>query len=270
MDEEKKMKIILLPWMAFLIMSSAYGFNFTEDIMQGFYWEKFPLKIRLIVRPNDDKDLLVRMITESENVWEDALGINLWDIEVTENTTDLSGNYIINSDEFYADTGYDSYGTLAVTIRYNQGTFLSRVQIIINNEIDFLRQNFTGSLYKTIVHEFGHIIGLDHSEEEAIMAPYIGSVADLQDDDVEGGLAVVAKMEGLQATAHLSSGSQGNSTLSSGEDMNFGMDGMPITCGSIELLQGDDDDQSGPKSLVICLVFMMMMMNAMKQSAKNA
>ena len=87
-----------------------------------------------------------------------------------------SGNSIRRSDNFGAETGYDPNSTLAITIRHTQGPYLGKTEIILNGSMQFLRVNTSNILYKTLVHEFVHVLGLDHSSEAAIIQLIVGPV----------------------------------------------------------------------------------------------
>ena len=120
------------------------------------------------------------------------MGVNVWELNSQVYSGNPSGNFIRWSSNFAEDTGYDPVGTLAVTIRYNNGNFFDRVVIILNAQNSTLKQNFAGLLGKTILHEFGHTIGLGHTDVDAIMFPYTTSISALQNDDVNGAKEAVA------------------------------------------------------------------------------
>ena len=103
-----------------------------------------------------------------------------------------------------------------------------RVVIILNGGISQLKQDFGGLLQKTILHEMGHVIGLDHTSEHAIMAASISELSTLQQDDISGANAVVAETLYRQAIGYVApvaanqSSDKNASALSSCATVDFG------------------------------------------------
>ncbi len=104
--------------------------------------------------------------------------------------------------------------TLAVTVRHFQSTLLGEpdiveADIVVNQAEDF--DVFDGNLVqfgstfnkvefrRTILHELGHVIGLDHeADASAIMAPNIGDLDRLQADDIAGVNALYSGLDNCQ------------------------------------------------------------------------
>jgi hypothetical protein len=225
-------KLVVLFWgMTF----SAHAYEFTVDFNNGFYWASFPIGVNKFVTNPSDGPELAQLVGESENAWEGAVGRELWNFNsgwIVSNA--FSGNYIRWSDNFGAETGYDPTQTLAITIRYTSGAYMTRTEVILNGNMTSLRNNENGLLAKTILHEMGHTIGLDHSLEAwAIMGAYASSVSSLQWDDVQGATAVIDETLYRQQIGYISPLASSTTTEEYG------------TCGSVNLLSADDS--GGPK-----------------------
>lgn len=188
-----KKAIISLPLSLMIALFSFKGFaySYTQDYQRGIYWSSLPVQMTRFAVDSSDGALLQTIVDESVSEWESAIGKEIWQISPVQLSSNYSGNYIRWSYNFAQETGYDATRTLAVTIRYNNGTHFSQVVIILNAGIGYLRQNFGGALKKTILHELGHTVGLDHSEETAIMAATLGSIGSLQYDDIRGMNALI-------------------------------------------------------------------------------
>lgn len=103
-------------------------------------------------------------------------------------------NSVFFSDKVYGDT----FGTrvLAVTLLSTRDSVLAETDVIFNNAVSYdsyrgAQQSETYDFHRVALHEFGHVLGLDHPDEAgqrvaAIMNSRIGSIDSLQADDIAG------------------------------------------------------------------------------------
>jgi hypothetical protein len=100
---------------------------------------------------------------------------------------------------FFSNTVYgDSFGTsvLAITLTSRRGSVYTEGDVIFNTAVDFdsyrgPQQGSTFDFHRIALHEFGHVLGLDHPDEagqrvQAIMNSRIGAIDSLQADDIAG------------------------------------------------------------------------------------
>jgi hypothetical protein len=220
---------------AMLRPNIAWSWSFTEDFRQGFYWSSFPINFGKFVTSVADGELLAQITEQAQQEWEDAVGREIWNMSPGYIIGNGSGNHIRWSNNIGGETGYDPSTTLAVTVRYNSGTYFSKVEIILNGANNELRSNHQNMLKKTILHELGHTIGLDHSQQYSIMGPGLSGVQSLTADDYQGANAAINEHLYRQSIGYVS-------PLSSAESSNNTF----AACGSVALL-GNDSDQ-GPFS----------------------
>jgi Matrixin len=256
--KQKKWAVIKfsLGLMAAIFSLESKSFNFTNDFNQGIYWRSFPVQMtRFAVDPND-RENLQSLVDRAVEEWNNSIGRTIWSISDVVNSNEVSGNFIKWSEDFGNETGFDPGRTLAVTVRYNDGSFFNKVVIILNGSHATLRQNFSNTLYKTILHELGHTVGLDHSEQHAIMAPSISSLDTLTTDDINGMEALFRETESKQLTGF-------TANLNGNSDSN----GLKLlACGSVE----DINKSAGPGggnfalSLGIGLIFAILFLRIKK------
>ncbi len=239
--------VILL---SFLRSIPSFSYAFTEDFKNGAFWRRFPIDIVVIHEGTHKDDLIYRLFQDAEREWESALGLDLWKI-VEDDTPKIKGqypkNYIKWSKNFYEETGRDPKSTLGVTVRRTNDNGLILSAAVILNANHFRLNNDTRLLYKTILHELGHTLQLDHTKERAIMADSEGAsrgIFDLQVDDVNGGSALIEETLNRRNQLSLDENNRG--------------DNLGPTCGSLAFISNNDHrGGSGPAPKVLSLLFIL-------------
>ncbi|HWA85183.1 MAG TPA: immunoglobulin domain-containing protein [Opitutus sp.] len=120
-------------------------------------------------------------------------------LATTTGTAGAGGDRNGTSEVFFSSTvyGYD-FGddVLAVTLVASSGNRRTEADVVVNNaeRWDAYHGAFNGFSYdlrRVLVHEFGHVLGLDHPDEanqgvSAVMNSHIGDIETPTDDDQDG------------------------------------------------------------------------------------
>lgn len=234
----------LILW-AFLGLSiNSFAFNFTSDFQAGIYWSELPVSAQNFATNQSEGQVLSTLVSQAVSAWEDSVGKEIWDIP---GSADVGGspfgNAIRWSNNFAAETGFNPSTTLAVTVRYRTGTYFSRFEIILNGENTALRNNLSNILYQTILHELGHVIGLDHSPfSKAVMYASLQGNNQLSNDDTSGAVAAINETQRRQEVGFVSELAKGE-----GEAANA------LACGSVAFIKGNPP--SGPGNGPITVLF---------------
>ncbi len=183
---------------SFILSLPAWAYQFTTDFKNGFYWASIPVSIIVEESNPDRKKILESLSKAAISDWESETGLKLWDF------AGGTRNLIRWSSRFAEETRMDPNSVLAVAVRYTDGPYFAKTEIIINGSHPL--NSYENYLRTTITHELGHTMGLDHSEvAQAVMAPSLQPIYyGLHSDDVDGMQAVVADMEYKQRTGYVS------------------------------------------------------------------
>lgn len=126
---------------------------------------------------------------------------------------------------FYNSTIYgDDFGsdTLAITLSFSNAStqIKTEADVVFNNNKNFdsyrggLRTDSSGPLYdfrRVALHEFGHVLGLDHTAQNAvsIMTPFTTAIDTIQGDDIAGVAAIYGSVSAVPViSGNLSFGTQ--------------------------------------------------------------
>lgn len=189
-----------LKWILPLLISlPAWSYKLTPDFSNGFYWNTLPVGIVVVESNPERKSMLEDLAQAAIQEWEQRTGFALWDYGATG-----TKNIIRWSTKFAAETQMDPSSVLAVAIRYTNGPYFAKTEIIINGNHEL--NKYENYLRTTLTHELGHTMGLDHSDvNAAVMAPTLQAVYyGLDDDDVEGMTDTYNQTQYRQLTGYIS------------------------------------------------------------------
>ncbi|MES2528768.1 MAG: M57 family metalloprotease [Bdellovibrionota bacterium] len=208
------MKFIL----CLLLTTPAWGYKLTQDFVNGFYWQRLPINITVVESDPTLKSKLEFLSRSAVQDWESSSGLNLWDT-----TSAGTSNIIRWSKNFAAETNMDPASVLAVAIRYTNGPYFAKTEIIINGNHIYNQQN--NYLLTTITHELGHTMGIDHSDfGDAVMAPSLQlNSSGVRQDDVRAVDDAVSQTVHRQETGYVSPLAYSSEEESS----------SPLSCGTV-------------------------------------
>ena len=225
-----------IKWILFLAVSApAWGYNLTQDFANGFYWASLPVKFVVIDKDSSRKELLTQLAESAIRQWENKTGYKLWEL-----SSEGSSNIIRWSNNFEKETRMDATSVLAVAIRYTNGPYFAKSEIIINGNHSAFNSPYSSinntNLGTTIVHELGHTMGLDHSENMlAVMAPTLQFPYNgLHQDDVTGMKDAYDQTEHRQLTRYVSPLSYTKEAQS----------GQALSCGTTAPLQAPGNNMA--------------------------
>lgn len=135
-------------------------------------------------------------------------------------------------------------GTLAVTLRMSsEGNVFTETDVIFNDNLKWnsYRGPIQGSgstrtydFHRAALHEFGHVLGLDHPDQHgqsvvAIMNSLIGDLDQLADDDVAGAASLYGVRITSSLTAHVATAGNpyGYQITANNHPTSFSADGLP-------------------------------------------
>ena len=159
--------------MGILFFCLIYAGDYTRDFENGLFRVNFPVKT--VVMDNSLKEIVSMAMTE----WEKEIGVDIWE------SVERQGDLFI-----YWSSHFSQFNTLGKTRRIYKHSSLERIEILLNENNFFLKNNRI--LKWVLLHELGHSMGLGHSKkEEDIMYGHLGMKIGLSKEDIERGKKVV-------------------------------------------------------------------------------
>lgn len=214
----------MIKWLILCTLSlPAWGYRLTSDFSNGFYWATLPVSFTIVESDPTRASLMQSLVSSAMSEWEGRTGRSIWDL-----TGSGTNNIIRWSNNFSQETGMDPNSILAVAIRYTNGPYFAKSEIVINGTHPSFNTGFTSinrmNLGTTLVHELGHTMGLDHSENMmAVMAPTLQYPYNgLHNDDIDGMTDAYEQTENRQITKYISPLAYSKEQTS----------GSPLSCGT--------------------------------------
>ncbi len=239
---------VLVILLFIVLAPKVKAYSFTSDFNAGIYWASYPVSATVFGANDNEGDVLQQLTNQAIAEWEGRVGKEVWNLGGSPLINVASfGNAIRWSQSFAAETGFNPSTTLAVTVRYRLGTHFSRFEIILNGESSALRNNSANILYQVLLHELGHVIGLDHSQEkDAVMFASLQGNNSLSEDDISGASAVVDETLRRQEVGFVSE-------LAAQEGQN---ESNALACGSVAFINNEPPrGGSGLGALLLGVLF---------------
>lgn len=204
----------LLPLIAGLVLCAGSAFGYTA---QGHTWTKDRTVVMQISMAQRDAEFgklsdgltFSQSAADAFNTWNNYLPHLQFRTVINSNVPNASHD--AENSVFFSDTVYGEpfgAGVLAVTIRNGRPSGLDEADVIFNQSKPFdsypgPQHNFRGfttyDFHRVALHEFGHVLGLDHPDKAdppqtvtAIMNSTVSDIDSLQQDDIDGAQSLYA------------------------------------------------------------------------------
>ena len=199
-------RVALISGLALGAVVSSWGYA-----LEGYSWPgaTIPMRVQLGASSRVLVDGSPNWNVSAENamdLWNEQMAGTQFTWTVVPTGTAATGSDGINSMQFSSTIYGDSFGSsvLAVTVGRHTGSVTVEADVIFNTAIDY--DSYRGSsttagvqgfidLHRVALHELGHVLGLDHPDENnqtvaAIMNSNVSLTDHLQADDVAGAVAL--------------------------------------------------------------------------------
>lgn len=154
---KKLIIIVLLLSILFLVACAAAPFEKAKCLHTvGAAWSYIPVAVSIDKKFSAQEQL---ELAEAANAWNQAYGMDLIVIRNDSSNYIQLGNHVFDLDKTLAETYF----------RY-VGHEMYHVDIFYNDKWRYSGYDFESIM----IHEFGHLLGLDHIESSPIMGPSIG------------------------------------------------------------------------------------------------
>ena len=195
--------------LAILFLCGGTAFRCPGYVLENVSWNKNRTVLMHLSLPQGGGPFLDGSASFNASA-EDAL--NIWNQYLVHMRFAVDRNSILppsgtdgNTSVSMSGTVYgDTFGSgvLAVTLVTPRGSTVIEADVIFNNAIEWnsYRGSLQGSLedfHRVALHEFGHIVGLDHPDQAnpkqnvvAIMNSHISNIDSLQADDINGAKSI--------------------------------------------------------------------------------
>ncbi len=197
------------------VVASASGSS-----LLGWSWQTPTIPIRVQLGASDVAlaDGSASWNASYENalsLWNEQMGRSQFTWTVSAAGSPAVYNDGINSVQFSSTVYSDKFGSgvLAITLTNASGGRTIETDVLFNTANKF--NSYRGSAYsagvvgnfdfhRIAVHELGHVIGLDHPDEhnqtvDAMMNAHVSTLDQLQNDDVNGAVALYGAVSGAPA-----------------------------------------------------------------------
>ncbi len=190
-----------------LVIGAPAGFAYS---LEGSSWPESTLQVQIQLGPSNIvlKDGSVSWDSVAENafaLWNEQMAGLKVSWTVAPPNTPASSHDRITQVQFGSSVYGESFGSsvLAVTLVTHSGGQMLECDVIFNSRYHF--DSYRGSLltdpfdlHRIAIHEFGHVLGLDHPDDAhqqvtAIMNSRTSDIDQLQSDDIAGIQAIYGK-----------------------------------------------------------------------------